>query len=96
MKHTTAGETIEVPPAETFVIERRSSAGGGGRTEILVPDGVVHVGTNDPDPSDSFGGRPKIREKFQCLRPGTFEIRFVSGRPWETEHKTVTTTVICG
>lgn len=96
MKYATEGETIEVPPAETFVIERRSLAGSGGQTEIEVPDGLLHVGTHDPAPSDSFGGRPKVSEKFRCLRPGKFEIRFISGRPWEAERRTITTTVICG
>jgi hypothetical protein len=95
MQFATAGEAIRVPKAKTFVIERRSLAGSGGKTEIQIPEGVVHLGTREPNPSDSFGGRPKICEKFQCLHEGDYEIRFISGRPWETSRKTVTTKVIC-
>lgn len=92
---TTEGNTLEVPTSETFVVERRSLAGGGARTEIEVPDGIVHVGTRNPEPTTSFGGRPIIKELFQCTRAGKFEIRFVSSRPWEKAKYTIITTIIC-
>lgn len=95
MLHIPEGETIQVQPAETFVIERRSVAGGGAQSKVEVPDGVLHVGSLNPDPLEMFGGRPKIQEKFRCLRAGKFEIRFVSGRQWEKDVRTVITTVIC-
>ncbi len=94
MQHVAEGESIEVAPAETFVIERRGLDGSGYRTTVEVPDGVEHVGTRDPIPRN-FGGRPKIEESFRCVRQGSYEIRFVSGRPWQSATRVVTTKATC-
>lgn len=95
MQRTKEGETLEVPIGETFVIERRSLAGGGARTLIKTPDGITHVGSRDPEPTDSFGGRPLIEERFRCTKAGKFDICFESGRPWEATTLTVVTHIIC-
>lgn len=95
MLRTLQGETVQVRPNETFVVERRSVAAGGAQTKIEAPDGVEHVGSRDPVPSEMFGGHPRIDEEFRCLRAGRFEIRFVSGRPWEEAIRTIVTTVVC-
>lgn len=94
MRRIAEGETIEVAPAESFVIERRALDGAGYRTSVEAPDGVVHVGTRDPV-SENFGGRPKVEETFRCIRPGVYEIRFVSGRTWQKETHVVTSRTIC-
>lgn len=94
MQHIAEGKSIQVAPAETFVIERRGLDGSGFRTLVEVPDGVEHLGTRDPV-NFSFGGRPKIEECFRCVRRGAYEIRFVSGRPWQTATHVVTTTATC-
>lgn len=95
MIHVAEGSTIEVAPTQHFVIERRSFAGGGAQTRVEVPSGLKHLSTIEPDASDLFGGRPKIGECFVCLHVGHFQIRFITGRPWEKVNHTVTTTVIC-
>lgn len=61
MQHVAEGESIEVAPAETFVIERRGLDGSGYRTTVEVPDGVEHVGTRDPIPATSEAGRRSKR-----------------------------------
>jgi hypothetical protein len=94
MKHVPEGAAIEVAPAEAFVVERRGLEGSGFRTIIDVPDGVEHLGTR-ANVSGNFGAKPLIEETFRCNIRGIFEIRFVSGRPWQTASHTVTTKAIC-
>ena len=88
------GGRIEVGPSEIFVVERRGLETSGFRTIVKVPQGVRHCGTVEPQ-TNTFGGRPKIGEQFRCDRRGTFEIEFVSKRPWEAGGRTIKTTVSC-
>lgn len=94
MKRVAEGGSIEIAPAEVFVIERRALDGAGFRTSIEAPEGVVHRGTRDPTTSN-FGGHPKVEETFECERRGRFEIRFVSRRPWEEGSRVVVSKVFC-
>jgi len=94
MQRIAEGEVIEVAPAETFVIERRALDGAGYRTSVETPEGVEHIGTGEPV-SRNFGGRPKVEETFRCTRPGFYEIRFVSGRPWQSATQVVTSKATC-
>lgn len=94
MKHVTEGTAIDVAPAETFVVERRGLEGSGFRTTIDVPNGVEHLGSRT-HASSEFGAKPLIEETFRCNIRGVFEIRFVSGRPWQTATHIVTTKATC-
>lgn len=94
MQRVPEGGSIEVVPAETFVIERRGRDSSGLRTTVEVPDGVEHLTTGKPT-KEGFGGKPRIEETFRCSRRGAFEIRFVSGRPWQSATRVITTKATC-
>lgn len=94
MRHIAEGATIDVSLAETFVVERKALDGAGYRTAVETPDGVEHVGTGELAASQ-FGGRPTVQELFRCMRPGLYEIRFVSRRPWQEETHVVTSRARC-
>jgi hypothetical protein len=94
MNRAEAGGELRVMQSEEFVIERRVLP-GGALTSVNVPPGVVHTGTRKPALSRQFGQRLRVEEHFKCDRPGRYEIRFESGRPWEAEKTAVVTTVVC-